>query len=71
MSLVTECSGGSKEEGAGNHGCDEGEAKEEKRVTGEVTAVCCCDGVLTGGGTEGFSLKDWHCSGEVRGVMVE
>lgn len=71
MSLIAECSGGGKKEGAGNHGCDEGEAEEEKRVTGEVTAVCCCDGILTGGWAEGFSLEDWHYSDEDGGAMVE
>lgn len=71
MSLVAECSGGGKKEGAGNHGCDEGEAEEEKRVAGEVTAVGCCNCVLTGSGAEGLSLEDWHCGGEVGGAVVE
>lgn len=60
MPLVPERCGRGQQEGAGNHGADEGKAEEEEGVAGKRSPVGGCPGVLVGGGAKLFRLERRH-----------
>lgn len=60
MPLVPDGRGGREEEGAGDHGGDEGEAEEQEGMPLQRGAVGGREGVVVGFGAEGFGLEDGH-----------
>lgn len=68
MALVPERGGRGQEEGAGDHGPDEGKAEEEEWVSSKRSPVGGPQGVMVRGGAELFRLECWHyCGGRVGG----
>ena len=65
MTLVTDSSGWSQKEGAGDHGAYEGESEKEKWVSREVFPVSSSNGVLMGGWSEFFGRKGRHLFSEI------
>lgn len=70
MSLVPERRGGREEEGAGDHGEDEGEAEEQEGVALQRGAIGGSEGGVVRRGAEFLGLEDRHAGEVVRGEMV-
>ena len=63
MPFESERRGWGQEEGAGDHGADEGKTKEEERVAVKRSPIGRSPGVLVRGGAKLIILECWHYAG--------